>query len=245
MQATLDDFTVLSSSPEAKEAFRKAIDETLDAILGSIEDDSAFSGIDPYELRKRIGELGFLPDAGKGWEDTMRSVRETILPNMLRTWSPSYMPHLHSPALIESIASELIIAAYNNSMDSWDQSPAATEIEESMIRGLCRLFGYGEDADGTFTSGGSQSNMAAAIAMRDLYIERRLGWDVKKRGLPPEAGKLRMYTSEIAHFSFQKSAHIMGLGYDAVGLLPVDSKARIDIPKAREIIPRTSGALMI
>ena len=43
MQATLDDFTVLSSSPEAKEAFRKAIDETLDAILGSIEDDSAFS----------------------------------------------------------------------------------------------------------------------------------------------------------------------------------------------------------
>lgn len=238
MQITLDDFTVLSSSPEAKEAFRKAIDETLDAILGSIEDDSAFSGIDPYELRKRIGELGFLPDAGKGWEDTMRSVRETILPNMLRTWSPSYMPHLHSPALIESIASELIIAAYNNSMDSWDQSPAATEIEESMIRGLCRLFGYGEDADGTFTSGGSQSNMAAAIAMRDLYIERRLGWDVKKRGLPPEAGKLRMYTSEIAHFSFQKSAHIMGLGYDAVGLLPVDDKARIDIPKAREIIRR-------
>ena len=238
MLTTLDDKAVLSSRSEDKDALKALITDTLDAILDSIEDDSAFSGIDPYRLRDAVAGLGFLPEEGMEWQDTMESIRKTILPNMLRTWSPSYMPHLHSPALLESIASELIIAVFNNSMDSWDQSPVATEIEESMIHGLCSLFGYGEDADGTFTSGGSQSNMSAAIAHRDRYIAERLGWDVKKEGLPPEARKLRMYTSEIAHFSFQKSAHVMGLGYDSVVLLPIDRNARIDIRKAEEIISK-------
>ena len=236
MPDTPDDKTVLSFHLEDKEALRTLIDQTLDAILDSIKEGSAFSGIDPYHLRKEVAGLGFLPEEGRGWQDTMESVRKTILPNMLRTWSPSYMPHLHSPALLESIASELMISTFNDSMDSWDQGPVATEIEEAMIRGLCSLFGYDEGADGTFTSGGSQSNMSAAIAHRDRYIAERLSWDVKKKGLPSEWQKLRMYTSEIAHFSFQKSAHVMGLGYDSVVLLPIDSNARIDITKAEEII---------
>ena len=245
MQSIPDDITVLSSREDDKKALRTAIDETLEAILEGIKDDTAFSGIDPYKLRAGISALGFLPEHGKGWDGALASLRDTVLPNMLRTWSPSYMPHLHSPALIEAIAAELIISVYNNSMDSWDQSPAATEIEEAMVHGLCSLFGYGEGSDGTFTSGGSQSNMSAAIAFRDLYLERTLGWDVKKKGLPPQACKLRLYTSEIAHFSFQKSAHIMGLGYDSVVLLPIDGKARIDIAKAEAIIEndRTNGYL--
>lgn len=238
MQNTLDNKTVLSCAKQDKETFKACIAETVDAILDSIEDDSAFSGIDPYRLRKDVEALGFLPTTGDGWEKMMESVKTVILPNMLRTWSTSYMPHLHSPALIESIASEVIIATFNNSMDSWDQSPVATEVEVSMIRSLCSLFGYGDDADGTFTSGGSQSNMSAAIALRDLYIEKNMDWDVKKKGLPPSFSKLRMYTSEIAHFSFQKSAHIMGMGYDSVGLLPIDDSARIDIKRAEEILKK-------
>ena len=68
------------------------------------------------------------------------------------------MPHLHSPATLESIASELIIASFNQSMDSWDQAPVATEIEVEVIRHLCRMYGYGENSDGGFTSGGSHCN---------------------------------------------------------------------------------------
>ena len=230
------DNTVLSSEKEDIAAFRAAIISTLDAIISSIDSDDAFSGINPYELRKRIGELPFLPEHGDGWDNVLESVKTDILPHMLRTWSPSYMPHLHSPALIESIAAELIIAAFNSSMDSWDQGPAATEIEVRTIRELCRLFGYTDDSDGVFTSGGSQSNISAAIIFRDMFIEKLTGRDVKKHGLPDDFYKLRLYTSEISHFSFDKGAHMMGLGYDSVVKLPVDEKERIDIGKAREII---------
>ena len=228
------DITVLSSQKEAKETFREMISETVDAILETIVDDNAFSGNDPYTLRKEIEALPLLPEAGDSWQNVFPSLKATILPNLLRTWSPCYMPHLHSPALIESIAAELIIAAFNQSMDSWDQGPAATELEVKIINELCTLFGY-SDGDGTFTSGGSQSNISALVALRDKYLLEK-GWDVKKHGLPDDWRKFRIYTSSISHFSFDKGSHMAGLGYDAVVKLPVDGKMRIDIKEAERII---------
>ena len=227
---------ILSSDPKVKEMFRKMIADTTDAIIGSYDDNTAYSGKNVYELRKSLEDLGFLPDQGLGFDKTLETVRKEIMPHLLRTWSTMYMPHLHAPALTETIASELIIGTFNDSMDSWDQGPAATEIEEDMVHGLVRLFGLGSGADGTFTSGGTQSNMAALIAARDWYCNRKHGCDVKKEGLPPFYGKMRLYTSEVSHFSMEKSCHVMGLGYNSVRKLPVDSKCKVDIKKFDEMV---------
>lgn len=221
---------LLSESKEVQERFSEMIRETLSAIFDSFSDGSAFSGIDPYELREKVNGLGFLPEQGRGFEEVLKDTEAVILPHLLRTWSTSYMPHLHSPVLTETICSELIISCFNDSMDSWDQGPAATELEESMIHGLAGLFGFPEDtSDGCFTSGGSQSNISAIIAARDWYCRERFGWDVKMDGLPPEYNKLRVYTSAISHFSMDKASHILGMGYAAVRKIPVDDRCRIDL----------------
>ncbi len=235
MKSIIDDMTILSSSESDRKALRLAVGEMLDAILSSFSDDKAYSGIDPDLLRSAITELPVLPETGSGWEDMMDSVRKDILPHMLRTWSTSYMPHLHSPVLVETIAAELMIAAFNSSMDSWDQGPAATEIEVRVVNELLSIFGYPEEADGTFTSGGSQSNISAMIIHRDRFLQN-MGYDPKKNGLPEDFHKLRLYVSEISHFSFDKGAHILGLGYDSVVKLPVDEFCRIDTEKAERII---------
>lgn len=216
-------------NPNNKKEYEMMVDKTVRAFLSSVKDDSAFSGINPYVLREQIKELGFLPEKGIGFEKTLEKVEKTILPNLLRTWSTKYMPHLHSPALMETISSELLIASFNDSMDSWDQGPAATEIEEAVVKGMIGLYGYPETADGTFTSGGSQSNISALVAARDWFCCEKMKWDVKKKGLPPSYNKLRLYTSSISHFSMDKGCHILGLGYDAVRKIPVDEKCRVDI----------------
>ncbi len=223
------DPAVLGNSEEARNLFCKMIERAEDIILGTSYDNKAYSGKDPYALREEIGALGFFPDKGIGFDGAMDKVEKHIAPNLLKTWSTEYMPHLHSPALLESVASSLIISAFNDSMDSWDQGPAATEIELLVIRGLLDLFGFTGEGDGVFTSGGSQSNLSAITAARDKYCSRCLGHDVKKHGLPPEYGRLRLYTSEISHFSMEKGAHMLGLGYDAVRKIPIDDKARVDI----------------
>lgn len=225
-----NDPLLLTDTKDVQERFSRMIRETLESVFRSYYDDSAFSGIGPYDLRERIGALGFLPEEGKGFEKVLEETEREILPHMLRTWSTKYMPHLHSPVLTETICSELIIACFNDSLDSWDQGPAATELEESMVHGIIRLFGFPEDtSDGCFTSGGSQSNISAIIAARDWYCRERFGWDVKMDGLPPEYSKLRIYTSEISHFSMDKASHILGMGYQAVRKIPVDSRCRIDV----------------
>lgn len=232
----LDDALILSNREEDRKAYRKAIERTVDAILSSYSDESAFSGINPYELRSRIASLGLLEDKGLGFEKTLEMVEKEILPHLLRTWSTRYMPHLHSPALLETICSELVIATFNDSMDSWDQSPAATEVEVAVVRELCSLVGYPGSSDGVFTSGGSQSNFSAIAGLRDLFLARRFGWDVKKKGLIRDFDKLRLYTSEISHFSMEKSCHLLGLGYDAVRKIPVDDFCKVDIQRFEKMV---------
>jgi L-2,4-diaminobutyrate decarboxylase len=227
----------LTSEKSNKKTYKKIIKETAKAIADAFVNESAFSGTTPDELKEIVRQDSILPEHGLGFNKVFEITKEKVLPNLLRTPSTEYMPHLHGPSLLETISSELIISTFNQSMDSWDQSPVATEIEVETIRHLCKLYGYDPaHADGVFTSGGSQSNQTAIILARDWFCNEILKYDVKKYGLNEKCSKLRMYTSEISHFSMEKSAHILGLGYQSVVKVPVDSRKRMDLAALRSLI---------
>ena len=97
----VSDPVLLSESKEVQDRFSEMLRETLEAIFRSYSDDSAFSGIDPYDLREKVCGLGFLPEKGKGFEQVLKDTEKVIMPHLLRTWSTKYMPHLHSPVLTE------------------------------------------------------------------------------------------------------------------------------------------------
>jgi L-2,4-diaminobutyrate decarboxylase len=228
MQNNNIDTLFLTSSKPSKDAYQTMIESTVKAILDSMQDGKAYSGMTPQQLQQNIKNQALLPEQGLGFEAVLDSVSASILPNFLKTSSTDYMAHLHSPALLESIASELILSTFNQSMDSWDQSPIATEVEVEVIKQLCNLYGLGDHADGVFTSGGSQSNLSGITLARDWYCNTKLHHDVKKEGLPPCYAKFRIYTSEVSHFSMEKSAHLLGLGYNAVVKVPVDAQCKMD-----------------
>ena len=228
----------LTNSEETKTEYKQIMNQTVQAVADSFNASTAYSGPTPQELQALIKSKTILPEQGLGWQKVLEMTKEKILPNLLRTSSTDYMPHLHSSATLESIASEIIISTFNQSMDSWDQAPVATEIEVEVINHLCKLYGYDEKADGVFTSGGSQSNQTAIILARDWFCNEILKFDVKKYGLPQNFQKLRMYTSEISHFSMEKSAHILGLGYQSVVKVPVDDKKRMDITILKQLIQK-------
>ncbi|MCQ2588839.1 MAG: aspartate aminotransferase family protein [Treponema sp.] len=226
----------LTHNQADKDEYKKITEQTANAIADAFVDEKAYSGPTPDELKKIVHQESILPEKGLGWENVFESIKEKILPNLLRTPSTDYMPHLHGPSLVENIAAELIISSFNQSMDSWDQSPVATEIEVEVINHLCKLYGYDSNADGVFTSGGSQSNQTAIILARDWFCNTHLHYDVKKFGINETCRKLRMYTSEISHFSMEKSAHILGLGYQSVVKVPVDSKKKMDVNALKKLI---------
>ena len=186
----------LTSQADSKKSYIEIMEATIRAIAASLTDDQAYAGMPPYELRAALHTDELLPENGCSFAAVLEEMKEKILPNMVRPASTNYMAHLHCAALVESIAAELVIATFNQSMDSWDQAPAATEIEVEVIRNLCRLYGYDENtADGVFTSGGSQSNLSGLLLARDWFCNEKLNFDVKKYGLPEEPHSLQAVLS--------------------------------------------------
>lgn len=226
----------LTSTEADKKSYIEMMEATVNAVASAMDHPYAYAGMGPYELREAVHTDELLPEKGCSFEAILDDIKAKILPNLVRPMSTNYMAHLHSAVLLESIAAELIIATFNQSMDSWDQAPVATEIEVEVIRNLCKMYGYGEDADGVFTSGGSQSNLSGLLLARDWFCNEKCRHDVKKYGLPENFRKFRMYSSEVAHFSMEKSTHLMGMGYEAVVKVPVNAAMQMDTVKLRELI---------
>ncbi len=232
----------LTAAAADKAEFTRMMDATVRAITASMDHGKAYAGMTPENLRALVQTDELLPENSMQFDELLAEVSEKILPNFLRPSSTSYMAHLHSSVLLESVAAELILSTFNQSMDSWDQAPVATEVEVDVIRKLCKLYGYGEESDGIFTSGGSQSNLSGLLLARDWFCNEKLNWDVKKHGLPSDFRKFRLYTSEVAHFSMEKSAHLMGMGYESVVKVPVDDRMKMDLTALRKLIEQDLAA---
>ncbi len=232
----------LTAADDDKAEFTRMMDATVRAITASMDHGKAYAGMTPENLRALVQTDELLPENGMQFDELLAEVSQKILPNFLRPSSTSYMAHLHSSVLLESVAAELILSTFNQSMDSWDQAPVATEVEVDVIRKLCKLYGYGAESDGIFTSGGSQSNLSGLLLARDWFCNEKMNWDVKKHGLPADFRKFRLYTSEVAHFSMEKSAHLMGMGYESVVKVPVDDRMKMDLAALRKLIEQDLAA---
>ncbi|MFE6688097.1 pyridoxal phosphate-dependent decarboxylase family protein [Streptomyces sp. NPDC057743] len=146
---------------------------------------------------------------------------------------PRYLAHLNCPVVIPALVGEAVLSAVNSSLDTWDQSAGGTLIERRLVDWTADRIGLGPDADGIFTSGGSQSNLQAMLLARDETCHRELAradaddadsTDARRAALLP---RLRILTSAVSHFSIRKSATLLGLGADAVIAVPVDDTKRM------------------
>jgi L-2,4-diaminobutyrate decarboxylase len=220
----LFDSDFLTGTKDSKESYRRIVTEVAELICSSLPD-QPYNGQDAAALAV-LTVLEILPETGGSWEQVLDQLRTTIL-NSVAVTHPYTAAHLHCPPLLPALAAEIAISAMNQSMDSFDQGPIATVVEQKLIRWLCDEVGLPKTADGTFTTGGSQSNYLALLLARDAFLSADMNWSAQKSGLPPEARRLRILCSEVAHFTVEKSASQLGLGTDSVVRLEVDGQFRM------------------
>ena len=182
-------------------------------------------GKSPADLRQLMS-AELLPRTAQKW-DAIADAMRTVVANSVFVGDSNTIAHLHCPPLLPALAAEVVISALNQSMDSFDQAPIATIVEQQMMKWLCREAGLPSTADGTFTTGGSQSNHMGLLLARDACVKKQWNWSVQRTGLPPEARLLRVFCSEVAHFTVEKSAAQLGLGTDAVIRIEVDERFRM------------------
>ncbi|CAM5665029.1 pyridoxal phosphate-dependent decarboxylase family protein [Streptomyces griseorubiginosus] len=153
-------------------------------------------------LRSAVGDV--FPDEGD--PDALRHLVRAVAEGAADPADPLCTAHLHCPPLAVAAAADLAVSILNPSMDSWDQAPAASELESLVTRQLAREV-YAEtprDAgncatsphrpDALITTGGTESNQIALLLARET-----LGPGV------------RLVCGENAHHSLPRSAWLLGL----------------------------------
>ena len=227
----------LTPDDKSQRSYREAIARAVDILCDGFPD-RPYSGRTSEALRKLITVDLRCEDVA--WPAIAQTLRNIIANSVIVT-HPDTAAHLHCPSLISSLAAEIVITALNQSMDSFDQAPIATIVEQKMIAWLCSKAAYPSTAGGTFTTGGSQSNYMGLLLAREAALHKHWNWSAQKSGLPPEARKLRILCSEVAHFTVEKSAAQLGLGTDSVVRVKVDHDFRMNPASLRTALSTLSG----
>ena len=141
---------------------------------------------------------------------------------------PNYIGHQVVPPLPIAALTDLMATFSNNAMAIYEMGPAATAIERNVIGWLLGFFGWGKNANGLLTSGGSLGNLTGLLAARQAVSE----YDVWENGV---AGDLAVMVSSESHYSVDRSVRIMGLGDKGIIKLPVDDQHRINVDQ----LPKT------
>ena len=214
--------------PEAWEkAGRRAL-ELATAVSTRWEERRPAPTVSPAEVRQRFREP--LPAAGVPFEEVMSRLEDAT---ELSTYigHPRWLAYITSSPAPVGVLTDLVASAMNSNIGLWRGGPAATAIELQSIEWLKELLGYPPEAEGVYSSGGQLANVLALAVMRD----RMAGWDIRNAGTR-EGPRLRIYASDELHYCHQQAAEMLGLGRDALRLVPSDDEYRMRIDALEELI---------
>ncbi|MDO5651344.1 MAG: aspartate aminotransferase family protein [Moraxella sp.] len=224
---------LLCNDPASISDYETAMATATKAVSAWLKNEHMYTGGSIRQLREEI--IFQSSKEGLGLEQSLNRMIELFLNKSLKVHHPHSLAHLHCPTLVTSQIAEVLINATNQSMDSWDQSPAGSLMEVQLIDWLRQKVGYGAGTAGVFTSGGTQSNLMGVLLARDACIAKHWTdadgkpWSVQSLGIPSEAmQKVKVLCSANAHFSVQKNMAMMGMGFQSVIAVPCSANAQMD-----------------
>ncbi|MFF4831137.1 pyridoxal phosphate-dependent decarboxylase family protein [Streptomyces sp. NPDC001315] len=213
----------LASGPEGPSTLRPLLDTVLDALR---EGRRARGGPLPAggpeavaaRLRDAVGDV--LPDDGD--PDALRTLVHALAEGAADPADPLCAAHLHCPPLAVATAADLAVSVLNPSLDSWDQAPAASELEALVSRALARLAGL---ADSLLTTGGTEANQLALLLAREAH-----------------GGSVRLVCGANAHHSLPRAAWLLGLPEPVVVPAPAGT---LDPAALDEALTEVGGPLLV
>lgn len=147
-----------------------------------------------------------------------------IVPDAMTHWQhPRFFAYFPANAAPASMLAEQLANAIAAQAMLWQTSPAATEIEEVMVRWLRDALGLAPHFSGTIHDSATTATLAAVLTMR----ERALDWRGNAHGLAGQP-RLRIYASAQAHSSIDKAVRVAGIGQENLVKIPTERSQALD-----------------
>lgn len=182
------------------------LDEVLIRVKSFLETSQTESKIrdsQTYSSLARTSDLK-LPMEGRGLEAALDDI-ESVLRDSVRTTAPGFMNPLWGGLSTASIAGELVTAATNTAMYTFEIAPIATLIESTLLKRMGELADFG-NSQGTLTTGGSNGNLLGMLCARQAKapLSSHSGFD---------GTKMVAFVSEESHYSFSIASNVIGIGH--------------------------------
>jgi aromatic-L-amino-acid/L-tryptophan decarboxylase len=160
--------------------------------------------VQPGEVRAQLPESP--PEQGERFEAMLHDLDELILPAVTHWNHPRFFAWFANTGSEPGILGELLTATLNLNGMTWLSSPAATELEVTVMDWLAQLLGLPRGLHGHIEDTASTAMVAAFAAART----RRPGGVV--------------YASEQSNLSVERAARLVGLDFEKV---EVDDELRM------------------
>jgi aromatic-L-amino-acid/L-tryptophan decarboxylase len=219
----------LDWAPDRARSFGTGVVELWTEWLEKLPSLPVASGAGHDEVRRAV--TLDVPEEPMAEEDLLAHMRQIVLEDSMYPGHPGFMAYISGAGTVPGAAADLLAAGINQNVGGWRLSPAATEIELHLTRWFARQFGLPESSGGLFVSGGAVANFVALKTARDLI--GGLGQRIEGiHGRP----RMTIYASEEVHSVAHRAADMLGMGTDAIRVVPVDSRWRMRIDALRDAI---------
>ncbi len=198
------------------EEFRRRGYQVIDWIcryLATTRDYPVLSRSRPGEILAQLPEAG--PEEATPWEETLATLDTVLLPGITHWNHPRFFAYFANTGSAPGILGAALAAALNPNGMLWRTSPAVTELEQRVLGWVRDWLGLPDHCFGIIYDTASVSSLCAIAAARQASQGYR-----REQGVAALNGRLRLYRSEQAHSSIDKSALILGLGLDSVRAVP-------------------------
>jgi aromatic-L-amino-acid/L-tryptophan decarboxylase len=163
------------------------------------------------------------PELGAPFDEILSDFERIIVPATTHWNHPRFFAYFATSAEPSAIAAEALAATLDVKAMLWRTSPAATELEEVMMRWLGRLLGLPSQWTGIIYDTASVAGFTALAAAREALDASIRDEGMTGRSLPP----LRIYVTSETHSHVEKAAIALGIGRRNVVRVACDGELRM------------------
>jgi glutamate/tyrosine decarboxylase-like PLP-dependent enzyme len=207
----------------------RMLDDMLDTIQ-TVRERPAWQHI-PDEVKARFDRP--LPLEPQPLEEVYKEFKQDVLPYPIGNIHPRFWGWVLGTGTVTGALAEWLAAMMNTNTGGGDHH-SANHVEKQVIDWFIEIMGFPAAAGGVLTSGCSAANLIGLAVARNAKAQV----NVRRRGLRAAPRASVFYASEQAHSPVQKAIELLGLGSDALHLVPVNDAFQIDLRALRAAIAR-------
>ncbi|MCX6153565.1 MAG: pyridoxal-dependent decarboxylase [Candidatus Kapabacteria bacterium] len=185
-----------------------------------IENYPVKSNLSPGDIKAQLPQNA--PEMGENFDDILADFEKIILPGITHWQSPSFHAYFPANNSFPSILAELLSSGLGLQCMVWATSPAAAELEETVMNWLRDAIGLPNYFSGVIQDTASTATLCAILSAR----ERHSDYQTNIHGI--SNNKYTVYCSVEAHSSIEKAVKIAGLGSNCLRKIPVRSDFSMD-----------------